>query len=143
MKKIGPTIIAIISAMAIATYAHALLIESDTAIVPSKMDYPRLVKLGRAVDSSVQLDHSRVYNENSNGLQFYWTGSHDLHDDGLRFNHGLGLWHPSSIDGGSTISSLATLSSDETPAPEPATIFLIGTGLVGFVGVVRKRLHSN
>ena len=45
-----------------------------------------------------------------------------------------------SLEGGGELGEVDLIYvGEETPVPEPATIILLGTGLLGFVGIIRNR----
>ena len=61
---------------------------------------------------------------------------------GNGFDSTLGSWHM-SVGSTSYFNFQSGTTTDVAPVPEPATIFLLGTGLIGIAKLGRKKLLKN
>ena len=80
------------------------------------------------------------------GVNSYQIDTFDLLSLGISFEgvsvYTLTTVHQYSGDGWALDYSLLTLSDDNAPVPEPSTILLVGTGLLGIIGFGRKRFNK-
>lgn len=91
----------------------------------------RLVKLGTGIND---VDEASIFN----ALTF--PGAIDKLETGMLH---VSLDFASGEKGHFGYASTVQSGSNDSPVPEPATILLVGAGLVGLIGLGRKRRITN
>ncbi len=95
-----------------------------------------------------QTDYIFTYTLTSSYLPYYYAGmagtfGSDAYADGeyyVGFSTAPGMLFPASMMGMTAdLQFQAELSHDSAPVPEPATLFLLGAGILGIAGITRKK----
>ncbi len=95
-----------------------------------------------SADSDAPPSHKGVNPGESVTFKFNFTDTNDGFDELITAisngSFSIGL-HVQAFGTGGSESLVLSLTGDITPVPEPATMLLLGTGLAGIAGIMRKR----
>ena len=76
------------------------------------------------------------------GRNYYWANNAKGSIVAFSSNYPVTEFYTNRWSGGERLGAWAVRNGDSTPVPEPATMFLLGSGLIGLAGVIRKRFSK-
>lgn len=128
----GPAISFILDTYVHYIYVRQMKEDGRWVAVPSE---PVVPYSGNSVSFSVSR-HDGLYEFAVNG-DYFWSSTLDFLDDEVYY--GVENWITSGPSGWTARTAVDNWEfRAEQPVPEPATMFLLGSGLIGFAGVRRK-----
>jgi len=143
------------TAFRLGTFNHLnFVIPAGTAITSVDLNFQMQID-GTSIDGVFTFNHNETPNEGPNPEDVVTISSPDLNTQfgfgGTLYNFSLLGFIPDIPGGGEPVTNFITEEGKENPAglygaisvvPEPATMLLLGSGLIGLAGFARRRFKK-